>query len=107
MCEKTTEELIEQMRKVLRPKSLSIPTLKKMRFKCPAFKCSKKFATDRELHDHMAKKHKALIELGMDVLSSGEFRVSKKFLINVLMFAKAHPDLAKQAAKSVNYADSV
>jgi hypothetical protein len=106
LCEKSTEELIEQMRKVLKPKSLSIPSLKKMKYKCPAVKCAKKFATDRELHDHMVKKHKPLLELGMDVLGSGEFRVSKKFLINILMFSKAHPDLAKQATKSVTYSDS-
>ena len=105
LCDRSTEELIEQMKRVLKPKVLSIPSLKKMKYKCPAFKCTKRCSTDRELHDHLAKKHKNLLELGIDVLSTGEFRVSKKFLINVLMYAKAHPNEAKQASKAANSAE--
>ena len=93
------------MSKVLKPKRLAIPTLKKLKFKCPASKCSKKFNTDRELHEHMLHKHKHLLDLGIDVISSGEFRVSKKFLLNILMFAKAHPEMVKSATKAINYVD--
>jgi hypothetical protein len=82
MMSKPLEDLVELVTKELKPKSFQA-IYKKHRFLCPACKTSK-FSSDSNLRDHLHKKHKNLVDLGLEVLQNGHFRVSPLLIVNVL-----------------------
>jgi len=82
MMSKPLEDLVEIVSKELKPRSFQ-PISKKSRFLCPACK-SNKFNNDAGLREHLHKKHKNLVDLGLEVLQNGHFRASPLFIVNVL-----------------------
>lgn len=76
------EDLVEIVTKELKPRSFQA-IYKKHRYLCPACKTSK-FTSDSSLREHLQKKHKNLVDLGMEVLQNGHFRASPLFMVNVL-----------------------
>jgi len=95
---KPIEDLIEQVSKELRPRYNS-SSLKKHKFMCPACKALK-FNTEVQLRDHLFRKHKNMVELGLDVLPNGHFKASPLFLINVLLLIKSKPQLYRTIMKN-------
>ena len=82
MMSKPVEELVEMVTKELKPRNYP-QNLKKKGFLCPACKPNK-YTSDTSLREHMQKKHKNLVDLGLEVLQNGHFRASPYFLVNVL-----------------------
>ena len=82
MMSKPVEELVEMVTKELKPRNYP-QNLKKKGFSCPACKPTK-YTSDTSLREHMQKKHKNLVDLGLEVLQNGHFRASPYFLVNVL-----------------------
>jgi hypothetical protein len=82
MMSKPVEELVELVSKELKPRTFN-QNIKKKGFLCPACKTSK-FTSDSSLREHLQKKHKNLVDLGLEVLQNGHFRASPYFLVNVL-----------------------
>lgn len=82
MMSKPLEDLVEIVTKELKPRTIQ-SNFKKNKFLCPACKTTK-FTSDSSLRDHMQKKHKNLVDLGLDVLQNGHFRASPLFMVNVL-----------------------
>ena len=79
---KPLEDLVEIVSKELKPRTFQ-PIYKKNRFMCPSCK-TMKFTSDVNLREHLNKKHKNLVDLGLEVLQNGHFRASTLFLVNVL-----------------------
>ena len=82
MMSKPLEDLVEVVTKELKPRSCQA-IYKKHKFLCPACKASK-FNSDSSLREHLMKKHKNLVDLGLEVLQNGHFRASPLFMVNVL-----------------------
>ncbi|OMJ87894.1 hypothetical protein SteCoe_10306 [Stentor coeruleus] len=97
MMSKPIEDLVEIVTKELKPRYQS--SFKKYRFLCPACKGSK-FNSDSSLREHLHKKHKNLVDLGLEVLQNGHFRASPLFMVNVLALAKAKPQLMRTIMKN-------
>mmetsp|Transcript_27565 Transcript_27565/g.27249 ORF Transcript_27565/g.27249 Transcript_27565/m.27249 type:complete len:264 (+) Transcript_27565:371-1162(+) len=96
---KPIEDLVELVSKELKPRSSQGGSSRKHKFLCPMCK-GMKFETDANLRDHLYQKHKNLVELGFDVLSSGHFKASPLFLVNVLVLCKSKPQLLRTIMKN-------
>eukprot|EP01016_Furgasonia_blochmanni_P037744 TRINITY_DN4475_c0_g2_i3.p2 TRINITY_DN4475_c0_g2~~TRINITY_DN4475_c0_g2_i3.p2 ORF type:complete len:168 (+),score=45.98 TRINITY_DN4475_c0_g2_i3:51-554(+) len=94
------EDKINFILDVIQPKRFN-PSFYKKKYVCSAYKCLKVFTNAPALKNHLSKKHKKLIQYGLDVNDNGQCEWPSEMMDYALMLVKMYPKFAKSVLKEM------